>query len=281
MAKQPGWERSRCHALAVTVLFLGSSAAAVAAEASPPRRDVVFVPAVQGRLSPDTLDLLYDLVIAAIQRADVVDKVTLQDVQAQLQADVVKQRLDCNNESCAAEIAGALNVRYLIATKAQRVGGNLLITVNLVDTKAQKSKTGQAQCTDTSGEYSIAIGAAVRDVLELVRQELERSDDPLYVAARSRTRALWTFGGAALAVGLGGFAAFEAKREGDAYNASADGTGHLGASRTWSGVMWAGAGVAVGLAALGAVFYARGTTPAPVTLVPVAGPESLGIAGRW
>lgn len=272
--------RSRYQALAAAVVMVYATRA-VTAEAPRPGRDIVFVPAVQGRVPPETLDLLYDLVIAAIQRADVVDKVTLQDVQAQLQADVVKQALDCTTESCAAELAGALNVRYLIATKVQRTDGNLLITVNLVDTRAQRSRTGQAQCTDKSDEYSLAIGTAVRDVLEIVRQERERSDDPVYVAARSRTRSLWTFGGAALALGLGGFAAYEAKREGDAYNRSADGSSHLSSSRAWSGMMWAGAGAAVGLAAVGTFFYVRGTPPPAVTLAPVVAPVGVGLAGRW
>src|SRR5208337_1104680 len=101
----------------------------------------------------------------AVSRADVVDVVTVADVQNQLAQERRKDQLGCSSVSCATEIAGALGVRYLLAVSAKKFGGNLIITTSFIDTVEQKSKNGQGTCPDKEAQYNQAVDAAVAEAL--------------------------------------------------------------------------------------------------------------------
>jgi len=164
----------RLFRLSWCLVFLGAAlpiAGSLRAQTKP--RDKVFVPPVQGTdIKPAVLGAMFDLVVVAVSRADVVDVVTVEDVREQLAQEKRKDALGCTNVSCATDIAGALGVRYLLATRAKKLGSNLIVTVSLIDTAEQRSKNGQGKCADKEDEYDKAVESAVAEALGLVKHSL-------------------------------------------------------------------------------------------------------------
>jgi len=169
MIKQP----PRSNYSFVAAMFAASMLTPPSAIANGNPRDKVFVPPVQGKnITPEILDALFDLTVAAVSRADIVDIVTIADVQDQLAQEKRKDSLGCSNVSCASEIAGALGVRYLLAVRAKKLGGNLMITTSFIDTTEQKSKIGQGECPNREEEYRKAVESAVVEALGLAKRSL-------------------------------------------------------------------------------------------------------------
>ena len=133
----------------------------------------VFIPPVKGQhVSKDALSTLFDFVVVAVGRANVLRVVTINDVNTMLGQEKLKDALGCNSISCATELGGALGARFLLATHAKRLGGELIFTASLIDTKEQESKHGLARCRDKSGEYGQAVDAAIAEALGLVTVRL-------------------------------------------------------------------------------------------------------------
>lgn len=170
----PGARCTLARLLVAPILAALTMTPAVAA-GKHPARDTVFIAPVQGKLRPEVLDALLDLVVISVARANIVDKVTLQDVEAELRQEKVKDQLSCGSVACAAEITGHLGVRYLLATNVTQLGGNLLVTMSLIDTREHTSRSGQGKSADRESEYESAVTAAVREVLGVVQTRLDAS----------------------------------------------------------------------------------------------------------
>jgi len=170
------WAAKRFVGTAILIAAALALPASLHAEAK--SRDKVFVPPVQGKgIDPAALDTLFDLVSVAVSRADLMDVVTITDVQDQLAQEKRKDALGCSSVSCATELAGALGVRYLLAVRVRKLGGNLMVTTSFIDTVEQKSKQGQAECPNREEEYRKAVEAAVAEALGLVKHSLAAQAD--------------------------------------------------------------------------------------------------------
>jgi protein-disulfide isomerase len=158
--------------------ILATTAVACGVRAEAKSRDKVFVTPVQGKeVKPAVLEALFDLVVVAVSRADIVSVVTVEDVREQLAQEKRKDALGCSSVSCATQLAGALGVRYLLATRVKKLGGNLLVTTSFIDTVEQESKSGQGKCPDNETEYEKAVEAAVAEVLGVTKRPLVAERD--------------------------------------------------------------------------------------------------------
>jgi TPR repeat protein len=152
-----------CVSLAVLVVL---SSRATAAEA--PQLEKVFIPPVKGEgLDTSVLSAMFDLVVVRVDRAKVVRVVTMDDVNSILDQEKRGDAVGCSAMSCAADLGGALGVRYLLATRAKKLGDEVLFTASLIDTEEQESKNGQGRCPDQPSEYEKAIATAIGEAMAL------------------------------------------------------------------------------------------------------------------
>jgi TPR repeat protein len=158
--------RAFAHATVATVLLWAVDGAAA-------KRESAFVPPVVGvGLPAPTRQALFDLVVVAANRAAVVDVVTIQDVGDMLSHERRKDALACTSVACSVEIGSALGVRYLLTTRATKLGGDLLVTAGLIDTHQQRSVSGQGRCAFREEDFDIAVNAAVAEALGVIRVSL-------------------------------------------------------------------------------------------------------------
>ncbi len=149
------------------------------ARAQTPPKEKVFIPPVKGeKINTEILSALFDLVVISVDRAKVMRVVTMDDVNNMLDQEKRKDAMGCNSVSCAVELGGALGVRYLLATRAKRLGGEFIFTASLIDTNEQESKNGQGRCKNSESEYSKAVEGAVAEALSLVTVGLSPAATP-------------------------------------------------------------------------------------------------------
>lgn len=135
--------------------------------------DKVFISPVQSSgLNKDMVDAVFDLLVVAVSRAGTLGVVTIEDVKAQLRQEQLKDAVGCSDVSCATELAGALGVRYLLSARARKMASQLMVTLTLIDTLEQHSRSSRGTSADKEEDYSKAVDAAVAEVLGQVTTHL-------------------------------------------------------------------------------------------------------------
>jgi hypothetical protein len=141
--------------------------------------DKIFVAPIKGEgISKETLSVLFDFVVIAVDRAGVMSVVTMEDLQDQLDQERRKDALGCTSIACAVELGGALGVRYLLSTRVKKLASDVIITASFIDTTEQKSKNGQGRCKDDAAEYEPAVKSAVAEALGLLKVKLNPGAEP-------------------------------------------------------------------------------------------------------
>src|SRR5262245_27784610 len=118
----------------------GVLAALVASAAPADRTSVVLMPLKSDSIKPSALSALNDLLAVSIAQRSRFRVVTRDDLDAELGRAKMQDVLGCDTVTCAAEIGGALGARYLMAGSARHLGGNLIITLSLIDTESRDSR---------------------------------------------------------------------------------------------------------------------------------------------
>lgn len=92
-----------------------------------------------GNLDPVEVTLLDGLVVQALSRHDALQVLSSRDIQQMVDVEAQKQVLGCDTESCLAEIAGAMGARYVVYGQVGKLGGVVLLQLNLFDSLEGKS----------------------------------------------------------------------------------------------------------------------------------------------
>lgn len=159
------------------VTSTGLALMAVVASATS-RDSVAVMPLTSDRLEQPVVAALNDLLLVAMDRRGSFEVVSPADISAQLGLAAMKQSLGCNDITCATELGGSLGVRYILTGSARKLGGRLILTVNLLDTRGQVAVgRGTADVKATEAEYPGAIHAALDDLLEHVRAAQGAADE--------------------------------------------------------------------------------------------------------
>ncbi len=136
---------------------------AVALPATAAESKVLIVP-VTGEFDASVLAALSDLVAASAARLGHFDNIiTLEDVQAQLAHERMKDVLGCDDVTCATEIGGALGVRFLLTGRARVLGSRFMITLTLIDTSDQKSLVAMGESNNFKDSYKRAVDLALTE----------------------------------------------------------------------------------------------------------------------
>jgi len=140
----------------------GASPAAPAASSPRPIRVAVYQLKAKD-LDAEQLDLVSNSLLSEIRKLSRVSAIGMDEIQAMLLVEEQRQMLGCSDESCLAEIAGALGADYLIVGSMGQVGESSLLSLKRIDMrKAQAVQTFNRRMAGGSGEELLeALGPSV------------------------------------------------------------------------------------------------------------------------
>ncbi len=138
---------------------------AICLSADAPRPKLAVLPLSAGQIAPETARILDDLLTSSIYRLKAYDVVNSADINALLGLDKMKDALGCNDVSCAAEIGGALGVDLLVSGSIGKLGGELIVTLTLLDAKQHRPAVrAQKRVVDRESFYARGVEEAVAEL---------------------------------------------------------------------------------------------------------------------
>lgn len=94
--------------------------------------------------------------------------ITNQEIDAMLGLEKQRQLLQCDSQSCMAELAGALGVDFIITGQVGRLGERRLITVSLINTRlARTERSASRQVQGDEGALLDAMDAVAAQLLDV------------------------------------------------------------------------------------------------------------------
>ena len=94
--------------------------------------------------------------------------ITNQEIDAMLGLEKQKQLMQCDSQSCMAELAGALGVDFVTSGQVGKLGERRLITVSLINTKLAKTeRSASRQVLGDEGALLDAMDAVAAQLLEM------------------------------------------------------------------------------------------------------------------
>ncbi len=229
--------------------------------------------ASKGGVTQEQMDALGELLASDIRRLKVFRVIGKSDIQAVLQFEEKKALTGCGDDSCIAEIGGALGAQFVTVGNVSKFGDTYLLNLRVIDVKrvsvlqsvSQKVEGGEAALLD-------ATSGAVREIFVPLAAELGVGAAPAPDRAAAPAAApsaadeapakpmsthtlvghITFWSGLGLAA-LGGVSVAMSMDAASDYE-----KGDLGAketSRSWAGVMWAGFGLGGALLLTGAVMW--------------------------
>jgi hypothetical protein len=109
------------------------------APAKPQEQGRVLVLDPQGELTPSEAQGLQELLVSLLEERLSVPILSTNSIRERLDVEAQKQLVGCAEDACLAEIAGALDTRFLLISRVSGVGGTQILRLELYD--AQKVET--------------------------------------------------------------------------------------------------------------------------------------------
>jgi TolB-like protein len=136
----------------------------VAVSATP---TMALLPMSGATVDDATRATLDGLLLNRLSDVDGLSVVSPKEVEALLGLERMKDALGCDDVSCAAELAGALGSRYLLAAFVTRLDNDLQLNASVIDNQAgQVLARGTVTCRVEPGEYPPAVNALVVQLLD-------------------------------------------------------------------------------------------------------------------
>jgi len=126
-------------ALAWLALATGVLAAAAPAKDPPPRRIALLDIALEGDVDPAIGTQLTSRYSELIAKLPDVVVISPDDVRALLQNEANKQLAGCTEDSCLAEVAGALGADVVVTGRVGRIGDGFAVSLTAVDARKVRS----------------------------------------------------------------------------------------------------------------------------------------------
>ena len=101
-----------------------------------PAPSVAVMPIHANGVSEVSAKILTEQLLDAVRRSNAFSRVVgMGDIEAALQVEQKRQLLDCATDSCAAELAGALGVDFIMVTSLGRLGNAYVLATRLMEAR--------------------------------------------------------------------------------------------------------------------------------------------------
>lgn len=265
----------------IPVLLTAILSGSAFGEEAEPIHVAVLEFSTKGGVTPEQMEVLSDMLSTEIRGLGKYTVIGANDIRATFQLEERRRIMGCDDESCVAEVGGALGVRWIVVGNVGLFDQTYLMNLKLLDVQEVKLISAVSRKVEGGqGELVDVLPEMVRELFDI--KDLEPGVEK---TAPSRPYNFWghvtMWSGVGL-VTLGGISAWLASDFGTAYDKWGD-PRDRDVSRNLSGVMWAGFGAGAALIATGIVLWAlepeEGSTAATVIPLPDGAVFSLG--GRW
>ncbi|NMB76885.1 MAG: DUF2380 domain-containing protein [Myxococcales bacterium] len=206
--------------LLAILLVAGTAPATAAAEES--MRLAVMEFSSKGGVTADQMEALADLVQTEIRKHGRFEVMGMSDIRALLKFEEQKALLsNCGDDSCYAELGGALGARWVVVGNVSRFGGTYLLNLKLLDSR--RSRLAHSISRSVKGGEEALLAEVPAAVAELIA-ELVPGKEPVPLE-KAPAAARWEMG--LLGLFFGGMAAGKevSLSAGGTYQASGDMTG--------------------------------------------------------
>ena len=277
--------------------------------------------ASKGGVTQEQMDALGDMLANNIRASGNYKVIGKSDIRAALNMENHKQLLGCSDESCIAEIGGALGVRWVVIGNISQFGELFLLNLKLLDVDkvtvlqgvSKKIEGGQAALIDALPVAAAELMKAAEKSMGMLAKATPPTDakdtpadtpkdtpkDTVNLGSGSMTEVgttaparerfnynLWghvtLWSGVAALGASGAFFAVSKKKANDYFDEGIIEAAE--ASRRWAGIAWGALGLGVALAATGVTLWMLEPDEPGIaaTLSPTPdGGAMLGIGGRW
>jgi TolB-like protein len=148
----------------------------------------------KGGIDQQRMDALSDMLANQIREMGPFRVIGMADIRSALQLEQQKRLLGCTDDSCLAEVGGALGVRYMVAGNVSRFGQTWLLNLKLLDVEQVEVTKGLSRSiTGAIDVFIQALPQAAHDLMQAVPGvelhgdgQVERVD-----GGRPRTAAGW------------------------------------------------------------------------------------------
>ena len=134
-----------------------ASAAPTAAAATDPRPSVaVFAVDIKAGITPEQAAIVVDYITDSVRKSGSFSRViSSRDVEAVLSLERQKQLMDCSQQSCIAEMVGALGADMVLAGSVGKVGGYYLVNLLLVSSRTSTAQASFSYRTCAENEDNL------------------------------------------------------------------------------------------------------------------------------
>jgi hypothetical protein len=121
------------------------------------------------KVDAETVNIISSLVTASLSQYDAIELVTSSDIKSMASLEAEKQSVGCNDEtSCLAELAGAMDARYVIFGDVGQLGPLLILGLNLFDAREAKAISRMVVQTKDLGQFPDKLDAGVKKFMKPV-----------------------------------------------------------------------------------------------------------------
>jgi hypothetical protein len=154
------------------LLFAMAVVSTSARAAEPPK--IALLPISAKHVPAETAQILDELLTNTVDRLGMFQVTSSADVNAMLGLERMKDALGCSDVSCGVEIGGALGVSFLMTGTVGELGGELVISLTVID-NARSAVSGRG-ATRVAAREALYARAIERAVLDLFRLNVGESD---------------------------------------------------------------------------------------------------------
>ncbi len=133
---------------------------------APAQERVAVMPLTGRNIARQKVAILANVLTNEFATASKYSVIGMEDINAMLGFERLKDAVGCADTTCAAEIGGALGVEYLLTGSVSILGEELLVQLTLMDVKhAKVLERAQSAVPDNENDYRRAMVVAVQRLL--------------------------------------------------------------------------------------------------------------------
>ena len=156
----------------ILLLFVGVSVAPQAASAQDSNNEkfrTILLQLKGNKVDEETVNIISSLVTANLANYEVLELITSTDIKNMASLEAEKQTMGCDDEtSCLAELAGAMDARYVIFGDVGQLGPLLILGLNLFDAREAKAVSRMVVQTKDLEDFPGKLEAGLKKFMKPV-----------------------------------------------------------------------------------------------------------------